>query len=84
MFIQIIIGGVNEMPLEKKIRRYHIMNHYQTAVRKGDYYTAKKLLYLLITGHCVLLARHWAAEIILAENGCGIRIDKYGLHHAYL
>lgn len=70
------------MLLDTKIQRYLIMNHYRKAVRKGDFNTAKKLLYLLITGRCVLHTRHWTTKEILLKNGFVLRTDKYGIQHA--
>ncbi len=62
------------MLLEKKIRRYKVMNAHRNLVRQGKFLEAKEVLRLLRNGRVVLGLDDvsWEVERICEELGCRI------------
>lgn len=66
--------------LEKKIRRYKLMDIHRELVRKGECEVAKLLLKLLIYGRVTLWLddTSWSVERICEETGCNIWYSSNG------
>lgn len=66
--------------LEKKIRRYKIMDAHRKLVREGKLLEARDILYLLRKGRIALGLgdEAWNVERICEELGCRIRYTRGG------
>ena len=66
--------------LEKKIRRYKIMDAHRELIRKGLYRQAQLVLRCLIEGKVTLWLDDdsWAVESLLEGLGCRIWYDSRG------
>jgi hypothetical protein len=64
--------------LERKIRRYKLMDIHREMVKKGKFLSAKIILKLLRTGHIKLglSDEEWEIESICEKIGCRIRYSR--------